>query len=135
MAEDTPNEPTSNGPTSNGPMSNEPTATDASIPKGLKGWLLRRAEAALRKPGRASAELTEPGNYHVVLQLIGGRPILVIAIISEATGLDLMSARDLAQDSPVVVVSGVSEASADRVVIRLKKAGAKAVVGELYQRR
>ena len=114
---------------------NDPMPSDAPAPKGLKGWLLRRAEAALRKPGRASAELTEPGAYHVVLQLIGARPMQVIAIISQATGLDLMSARDLAQDSPVVVVSGVSEASADRVVIRLKKAGAKAVVGELYQRR
>mgnify|MGYP001791640652 CR=1 FL=1 len=111
----------------------DPTPTDAPSASGLKGWLRRRAGAALRKPGRASAALTEPGECHVVLQLIGARPIQVIAVIAQATGLDLMSARDLAQDAPVVLVSGISETSADRVVGRLQKAGAKAVVGELYQ--
>ncbi len=97
------------------------------------GWLQRRAEAMLRRPGRASAALAEPGEYQVVLQLIGPRPIHVIAIISQATGLDLVSANHLARDAPVVVVSGVSGASADRVVEKLQKAGAKAVAGESYR--
>ena len=97
------------------------------------GWLQRRAEAMMRKPGRASAALTEPGASQVVLQLIGSRPINVIAIISQATGLDLVSASNLAKDAPVVVVSGVSEVSANRVVERLQKAGAKAVAGESYR--
>ena len=44
-----------------------------------------------------------------------------------------MSASKLAQDAPVVVVSEISEASAERVVERLRKAGAKAVVGESYR--
>ena len=87
----------------------------------------------MRKPGRASAALTEPGASQVVLQLIGSRPIHVIAIISQATGLDLVSASNLAKDAPVVVVSGVSEVSANRVVERLQKAGAKAVAGESYR--
>src|SRR5665647_1903615 len=56
MAEDTPSDPTVNGPTVNEPTPNDPTPTGASSPKGLKAWLLRRTEAALRKPGRASAE-------------------------------------------------------------------------------
>jgi ribosomal protein L7/L12 len=99
----------------------------------MKGWLARRAEAMLRKPRRARPELTEPGDYQVVLQVIGANPVKVMAVISEATGLDFMSASALAQDSPVVVVSGVSEASADRVVERLQKAGARAVVGEAYR--
>ncbi|MHB1474769.1 MAG: ribosomal protein L7/L12 [Dermatophilaceae bacterium] len=83
--------------------------------------------------GRASAALTEPGERQVVLQLIGPRPIHVIAIISQATGLDLVSASSLVRDAPVVVVSGVSEASAERVVEQLQKAGAKAVAGESYR--
>jgi ribosomal protein L7/L12 len=99
----------------------------------MKGWLARRAEAMLRKPRRARPELTEPGDCQVVLQVIGANPVKVMAVISEATGLDFMSASALAQDSPVVVVSGVSEASADRVVERLQKAGARAVVGEAYR--
>ena len=99
----------------------------------MRGWLARRAEAMLRRPGRASAALTEPGESQVVLQLIGPKPIHVIAIISQATGLDLVSASNLARDAPAVVVSGISEASADRVVERLQKAGARAVAGEAYR--
>ncbi len=99
----------------------------------MRGWLQRRAEAMLRKPGRAVAALAEPGERQVVLQVTGANPIQVIKVICQATGLDLMSASKLAQDAPVVVVSGISEASAERVVERLQKAGAKAVAGEPYR--
>lgn len=115
------------------PASNDPTPTGASPAKGVKGWLQSRAEAMLRRPGRASAALTEPGECHVVLQLIGARPLQVMAVIRQATGLDVISAGNLARDAPVVVVSGISEASAERVVERLQKVGAKAVAGETYQ--
>ena len=106
---------------------------DAGPPRGLKGWLARRAEAMLRKPRRALPELTEPGGFQVVLQLTGANPVTVITVITEATGLDFISASGLAQDAPAVVVSGISETSAERVVERLEKAGAKAVVGEAYR--
>jgi len=106
---------------------------DPMATRGLKGWWQRRAEAMLRKPVRASAALTEPGECQVVLQLIGASPLHVIRVISQATGLDLMSASTVAKDAPVVVVSGISQTSADRVVERLQKAGAKAVVGEPYR--
>ena len=115
------------------PMPTDSMPTDPLPAKGLRGFLARRAEAVLRKPGRASAALTELGESQVVLQLIGPSPIHVMAIISQATGLDLVSASNLANDAPVVVVSGISEASADRVVQRLEKAGAKAVAGEAYR--
>jgi ribosomal protein L7/L12 len=103
------------------------TPADAVSPRGIRGWLQRRAEAMLSRPGRALAALAEPGESQVVLQVTGASPILVVKVICQATGLDLLSARDLAQDAPVVVVSGISEASAERVVERLQKAGAKAV--------
>ena len=115
------------------PTRPDPKQPGSASAKGPRAWIQRRAEAALRKPGRVLGALTEPGECHVVLQLIGPKPIHVIAIISQATGLDLISAGTLAQDAPVVVVSGVSEASAKRVVDRLQKAGAKAVVGAQYQ--
>jgi ribosomal protein L7/L12 len=111
----------------------DPTPTEAVPVKGLRGLLQRRAEAMMRRPVRTSAAFTEPGERQVVLQLIGPRPVQVVAIIGQATGLDLVSASDLAKDAPVVVVSGISEASADRVVERLEKAGAKAVAGESYR--
>ena len=115
------------------PTQSGPTPSGAASAKGLKGLLQRRAEAMLRKPGRASAALTEPGEFHVVLQLIGARPLQVVAIIRQATGLDVISASNLARETPVVVVSGISAGSAELLVGRLEKAGAKAVAGETYQ--
>jgi len=123
MPEPTPLEPT---PTN-------PLRADDVSPRGVKGWLVRRAEAMLRKPRRALPALTEPGEFQVVLQLTGANPVTVITVITEATGLDFMSASNQAQDAPVVVVSGISEASAERVVERLQEAGAKAVIGEPYR--
>jgi ribosomal protein L7/L12 len=99
----------------------------------MKGWLARRAEAMLRKPRHALPALTEPGECQVVLQVVGTHPVTVITVISEATGLDFVTASNLAQDAPVVVTSGISEASAERVVERLEKAGAKAVGGERFR--
>jgi ribosomal protein L7/L12 len=126
-------DPTPRDPVPRDPVPTEPLPTEPVPARGLRGLLQRRAEAILRKPGRASAALTEPGESQVVLQLIGSRPIQVIAVISQATGLDLVSASNLAKDAPAVVVKGVSEASANRVVERLQKAGAKAVAGEAYR--
>ncbi len=87
----------------------------------------------LRKPRHALPALTEPGECQVVLQVVGPHPVTVITVITEATGLGFMAATDLAQEAPVVVVSGISEASSERVVERLEKAGAKAVAGESYR--
>lgn len=114
------------------PVPTEPTP-DPSSPRWLKGWLWRRAETMMHKPRRALPALTEPGQCHVVLQVSGDRAVHVITVISEATGLDFISASKLAQDAPVVVVSGISGASAERVVERLRKAGARAVAGESYR--
>lgn len=124
MSEPTPGEPTPQDPTPAGDIA----------PRGLKGWLARRAEATLRRPRRALPALSEPGESQVVLQVTGANPVTVITVITEATGLDFMSASKLAQDAPAIVVSGISAVSAERVVQRLQKAGAKAVVGEPYRR-
>jgi ribosomal protein L7/L12 len=115
------------------PAPTDPLPADGISPRGVKGWLVRRAEAMLRKPRRALPALTEPGEFQVVLQLTGASPVTVITVISEATGLDFMSASKLARDAPAVVVAGISEVSAERVVERLQKAGAKAVIGESYR--
>jgi ribosomal protein L7/L12 len=126
-------EPTPGEPTPPDPGPSEPTPADDVSPRGLKGWLARRAEAVLSKPRRALPALTQQGEWQVVLQMTGPNPVTVITVITEATGLDFMSASRLAQDAPAVVVSGISEASADLVVERLQKAGAKAVAGERYR--
>jgi ribosomal protein L7/L12 len=115
------------------PASTGPTPADARLPRWLRGWIGRRADAMLSKPRRALSSLTEPGQCQVVLQVSGASPVHVVTVISEATGLDFMSASKLAQDAPVVVVSGISAASAERVVERLHGAGARAVVGEPYR--
>lgn len=127
MPDERPSDPAPDDPTLGGQ-----TPHGSAPAKGLKGFLQRRAEAMLRKPGRVSAALTEPGAFHVVLQLIGARPLQVVAVIRQSTGLDVISASNLAREAPVVVVSGISAASAELVVGRLEKAGAKAVAGETY---
>jgi ribosomal protein L7/L12 len=128
MPDETPSDPTP----AEGMFAHQ-TPADLPPTSGWRGWLQRRAEVQLRKPGRASAALAEPGEYQVVLQVTGASTLRVMAVIREATGLDVMSAGDLAKEAPVVVVSGISQTSADRVVERLQKAGAKAVVGETYR--
>jgi ribosomal protein L7/L12 len=110
----------------------ELTPSGAEPAKGLKGWFQRRAEVLLRKPGRALPALSEPGDSHVVLQITGPTPIKVVKVICQATGLDLISASHVAGDAPVVVASGISEASAEAVVERLQNAGARAVSGGSY---
>jgi ribosomal protein L7/L12 len=87
----------------------------------------------LSKPRRALPALTEQGEHQVVLQMTGPNPVTVITVITEATGLDFMSASKIAQDAPAVVVSGISVASAELVVERLQKAGARAVAAEQYR--
>jgi ribosomal protein L7/L12 len=79
------------------------------------------------------AALSEPGESQVILQVTGATPIKVVKVIAQATGLDLRSASNLARDAPVVVASGISESSAERVVDALQKAGAKALAGEPYR--
>ena len=95
-------------------------------PKDM-GWRQRLVQSMVSKPGRALPDLAEPGECQVVLQVTGASPVRVIKVIRLATGLAILAARDLAMDAPVVVVSGVSQASAERIVARLEKAGARAV--------
>ena len=120
-------------PTPTEPTPTEPTPTEPTPPRGLRGWLQRRGEAMLRKPHRALPALTQPGECQVVLQLPGANVVRVVMVIAEATGLDFVSASKIAGEAPAIVVSGISEASAELVVERLEKAGAKAVVGEQYR--
>jgi ribosomal protein L7/L12 len=131
-SDETPSDHTSADQTPSDQQPRFPSSEDRA-PKGMKGWLARRAEAMLSKPRRALPALTEQGECQVVLQVVGPRPVTVITVISEATGLDFMTASKIAQDAPAVVVSGISEASAERVVERLENAGARAVGGERYR--
>jgi ribosomal protein L7/L12 len=102
-------------------------APDGEIPPKGMGWRQRLVQSIVSKPGRVLPELAEPGECQVVLQVTGASPVGVIKVIRLATGLSILAARDLALDAPVVVVPGVSQASAERIVARLEKAGAKAV--------
>lgn len=76
---------------------------------------------------RVRAEFSEPGNHRVVLQVPGPQPILVIREIRRTTGLDLLGAKKIVDDWPAIVVQGLSEAGAERVAERLRRAGAKAI--------
>jgi ribosomal protein L7/L12 len=72
-------------------------------------------------------EFTEPGGHRVILQVPGPRPILVIREIRRTTGYELVKAKKAIDDWPSIVVSDLSESSAERVAERLRAAGARAV--------
>ena len=64
----------------------------------------------------------------------GSRAIQVIKQLRETTGLDLVAAKKMLDDAPVVVAEGLSETSAELVADRLRAAGARALaapIGEM----
>ena len=71
------------------------------------------------------------GEHRVVLQVTGSRPVAVIREIRRTTGKDLISAKDLAEQAPVIVVENLSEASAAAVAERLAGAGARATAAPM----
>jgi hypothetical protein len=82
-------------------------------------------------PRPAPGRFTEPGRYRVVLQLPGPNPILVIREIRRTTGLDLLGAKRLVDEAPVIVRENLSESSAGLVVGQLQKAGARAMASPI----
>lgn len=76
----------------------------------------------------------EPGEYRVVLQVPGPRPVTVIREIRRIRTLGLLEAKQLVDAAPVVVAEGLSEQSAELVADRLRAAGARALaapIGEM----
>ncbi len=85
-------------------------------------------------PIRVHPRFTEPGEHRVVLQVPGPSPVMVIREIRRTTGLDLMAAKNLVDEAPVIVKENLSESSAGLVADHLQKAGARAVASPIGEK-
>lgn len=78
--------------------------------------------AAAPAAGAAAAE--EKTSFDVVLTNAGGNKIPVIKVIREITNLGLKEAKDIADNTPKPVKTGVAKDEADKIKKQLEEAGA-----------
>lgn len=84
------------------------------------------AVAAAPAAGAAAAEVEEKTEFNVVLKDIGDKKIEVIKAVREFTSLGLAEAKALVE-SKGTIKEGVSKEEAEKIVARMKEAGATAV--------
>ena len=80
------------------------------------------AVAAVAGPVAAAEEKTE---FDVVLNDAGAGKIAVIKVVRELTGLGLKEAKELVDNAPKAVKTGVSKDDAEATKAKLEEAGAK----------
>ena len=80
------------------------------------------AVAAAAAPAAAAEEQTE---FDVMLVDAGSGKIGVIKVVRELTGLGLKEAKDLVDNAPKAVKTGVSKEDAEATKAKLEEAGAK----------
>lgn len=92
-------------------------------------WRYVLDDNARRAPS-PPVEFSEPGNCNVALEDVGRRRIEVVRALREIGDLDLVSAKSLTDRTPSSVVERLSHRSAERVLQRLKAAGADGRIRE-----
>ena len=80
------------------------------------------AVAAVAGPAAAAEEKTE---FDVILNDAGAGKIAVIKVVRELTGLGLKEAKELVDNAPKAVKTGVSKDDAEATKAKLEEAGAK----------
>lgn len=73
-------------------------------------------------PAAAAEEKTD---FDVILSDVGANKIAVIKVVREITGLGLKEAKDLVDNAPKAVKTGVSKDDAEAAKAKLEEAGAK----------
>jgi hypothetical protein len=97
------------------------------------GWAIYR-DLNPGPPRPVAPRFAQPGEHRVVLQVSGKKPVSVIVQLRRTTGMGLTDAQKFVETPPVVVAEGLSQRSADLIVVQLRRAGAKAVatpIGEM----
>ena len=97
----------------------EEFGVSAAAPVAVAGAVAAAAPAA-----PAAEEKTE---FNVVLKEVGGNKIAVIKAVREITGLGLVDAKNLVEKGGVVKEAAPKE-DAEKMVAKLKEAGATAVM-------
>ena len=80
------------------------------------------AVAAVAGPAAAAEEKTE---FDVILTDAGAGKINVIKVVREITGLGLKEAKELVDNAPKAIKTGVSKDEAESIKAKLEEAGAK----------
>ncbi|MFQ3574021.1 MAG: 50S ribosomal protein L7/L12 [Thermodesulfovibrionales bacterium] len=85
------------------------------------------AMAAMPAAGGAApaAEVEEKTSFDVILASAGDKKIQVIKVVRELTSLGLKEAKDLVDNAPKPVKTGVSKEEADTIKAKLEAEGAK----------
>ena len=74
--------------------------------------------------GGAAEEAEEQTEFDVVLKSFGSQKIQVIKVVRALTGLGLIEAKKMVEDSPSTVKEGASKAEAEDMQKQLEEAGA-----------
>ncbi len=74
--------------------------------------------------GDASAAAEEKTSFDVVLTSVGDKKIQVIKVVRELTGLGLKEAKEVVDNAPKEVKTGVTKEEADEIKAKLEEQGA-----------
>ena len=83
---------------------------------------------AVAGPVAAAAEVEEKTEFDVILKDVGPEKIKVIKVVRELTGLGLKEAKDVVDNAPKPLKTGISKADADALAAQFTDAGAKVEV-------
>ena len=83
------------------------------------------APVAIAAAGAAAPAAEEKTEFDVMLMDAGSGKIGVIKVVREITGLGLKEAKDLVDNAPKAVKTGVSKDDAEAAKAKLEEAGAK----------
>ena len=90
--------------------------------KQLKSYPAAGVVVAAAGPAEAAEEKTE---FDVELTEVGANKVKVIKVVREATGLGLKEAKEVVDNAPKAVKTGVSKEEAEELKTKLEAEGAK----------
>lgn len=99
----------------------------AKILKDEHGIEPAAAAVALAAPGAATGEAApvEKTTFDVILKFGGASKLGVVKLVKELTGLGLKEAKELVDNAPKPVKTGISKEDAESVKKQLEEAGAE----------
>lgn len=80
---------------------------------------------AAAAPAAAAPAAEEKTEFDVILAEAGAQKIQVIKVVRDITGLGLKEAKDLVDNAPKAVKTGVAKADAEEIKTKLTEVGAK----------
>ena len=88
-------------------------------------WGVTAAAAVAAAPAPATAPAEEKDEFTIVLAAAGDKKINVIKEVRAVTSLGLKEAKDLVEEAPKEIKSGLNKKEAEEIKQKLEAAGAK----------